>query len=118
MKLSKARAAEAADQGAFDFLCPFKGPLLRPDQVAKCLGRDVQHVYDLIDETKLESHAPTDRVKSRYMITRRSTLLCLAETANYDPSFYIERVEALLPSLNAEQLTRLIISATHRRARL
>jgi len=110
----------AIDQGAFDFLMPFgpNRPLLRPDEVSRCLGWKVRTVYQLIDEGKLEAHALTDRDKQRYQVTRRSVLLVLAETALYIDADPTPRIERLLSALSKEQLTRLIVTATHLRARL
>ncbi|MEO7933231.1 MAG: hypothetical protein ABIT76_08750 [Chthoniobacterales bacterium] len=101
----------------FDWLVPYGKLLLRPDEVQKCLGRERQHIYDLIGEGKLEAHGVTDRDKQRYTITRRSVVLRLAETALYDPSVYMTRVEALVDDLDAAQLLRLIQRATEARSR-
>ena len=80
---SSTKLQSAVDQGAFDFLMPFgpSRPLLRPDEVARCLGWSVRKVYELIQDGKLEAHALPERDKQRYQVTRRSVLLFLAETA-------------------------------------
>lgn len=103
------------EQSAFDFLVPYRKPLLRPDEAATCLGRSVDFVYDMLDEGKLESHAPKNREVRRYTITRRSVVLLLAETATYDPEHFTTRAEALLETLSADQLTRVIRRATELR---
>lgn len=113
------------EQGLFDFLVPFKSLLLRPDQVAQCLrgitksgNVSLNYVYCLKEEGKLECLAPTGREKERFVVTRRSVLLLIAEQANFDPSDFDTKLEALLPSLTRAQLDRLIIKATQLRAKL
>lgn len=113
-----ARAVAQIEQGFFDFLVPYKNPLLRPDQCAKSLNRGVNFIYDLLAEGKLEAHGVPGREKERYQITKRSLLLYLAESANYDPADFETRAEALVDTLTADQLTRLIVRATARRAKL
>ena len=108
----------AHDQGQFNFLCPFKEALLRPDQVATSLGRKLSFVYQMIDEGKLEAHAPEDREKKRYVITKRSTLLLIASTANYAPADFDRGMEDLVNLLTSDQLLKLIQLATARRARM
>ena len=134
-KLSREKLA-AVEHGLFDSLLRSKALLLRPDQVAESLrgaksgmtrsGRarkDRRHhalsyVYALRDEGKLECLAPTGRVRARFVVTRRSVLLLLAEQANFDPSDSDTRIEALLPILTRAQLDRFIAKATQLRARL
>lgn len=108
------------EQHEFDFLMPYseRRPLLKPAEVATCLGRSVDFVQAMIDEGRLEVHAPQDREKRRYMITRRSVLLLLAEQAAYSPSYYMERLRAVLRTLTRYQLDELIIEATRLRARI
>jgi len=110
----------AVDQGTFDFLVPFSADrrLLRPDEVTRCLGWKPRTVYELIDDAKLEAHGLTDREKTRYQVTRRSVLLFLAETALYRGEDTLSRVERILPSLSAAELSRLITTATHLRTKL
>lgn len=108
----------ALDQGEFNFLCPFKGAFLRPDQVASCIGRKLSFVYQMIEEGKLEVHAPQDRKKQRYVITKRSVLALQAKTANYNPADFTPWLEDLVNQLSAEQLQTLVQLATARRARM
>ena len=117
---SSTKLQSAVDQGAFDFLMPFgpSRPLLRPDEVARCLGWSVRKVYELIQDGKLEAHALPERDKQRYQVTRRSVLLFLAETALYLDADPNQRIERLLSALSKDQLSRLIVTATHLRARL
>lgn len=114
------RTLSNADQAAFDFLVPYseRRTLLNPKEVAICLGRSIYFVYDMIDEGKLEAHAPANREQARYMITRRSVILLLAEQANYDAVYFAERVTALLKTLTRAQLDAVLIEATRLRARL
>lgn len=108
-----------ANQGAFDFLMPpGKEPLIKPIAAARSLCRKLDFIYAMIQEGKLEAHAPSDRTKQRYTITRRSLCLLHAETALYSADDFGARVESLLPLMSASQLTSLIIAATQRRARL
>jgi hypothetical protein len=91
-----------SDQHEFDFLMPY-GPsraLLNPREAARCLDRTEEFVYGLISEGKLEALAPTDREKRRYKITRRSVLAVLAEQALFEPENYLQRVLAVLRTLN------------------
>ena len=117
---SSTKLQSAVDQGAFDFLMPFgpSRPLLRPDEVARCLGWSVRKVYELIQDGKLEAHALPERDKQRYQVTRRSVILFLAETALYLDADPNQRIERLLSALSKDQLSRLIVTATHLRARL
>ena len=108
--------AEVAQQ-EWDWLVPTNKNLLRPDEAATYFGRSVDYVYDIIEEGKLEVHAPTDRLVERKTITRRSVVLHLAETAKYNPAYFAERVEALLAHLDSHQLSRLIAAATTLRAK-
>lgn len=106
------------NQGEFDFLVPYSKPLLRPDEAAKCLGRSVYFVYQMIDEGKLEAHAPQGREKQRYVVTRRSVLALLADTALYEPALYVERVRTLLEHCSAADLSSLGKSITSILAKL
>ncbi len=134
-KLSPQKMAQV-EQGLFNFLVPFTSLLLRPDQAAQCLrgdkspktlgGKDrtdsrhhaLSYVYALREEGKLECIAPTGREKERFMVTRRSVLLLLAEQSNFDPSDHDTRVEALLPGMSRKQLVRFIAKATRQIERL
>jgi len=98
-------------QEDFDFLMPFppSRTLLSPHEVARCLGRSVRHVYDLINEERLEAHAPTGRDKERYMVTRRSVCLLLCETAKYKTGDFNTRLITFLKSLSTRELLTLVI---------
>lgn len=99
-------------QTAWDWLVPTTKDLLRPDEVARFLGRKETFVYELVEEGKLEAFEPVDRQVKRKVITRRSVLLVLAEQARSNPANFAERVHALLPHLDAASLSRLISEAT------
>jgi hypothetical protein len=101
----------------FDWLVPTTKDLLRPDEVARYLGRKETFVYDLCDTGKLEAFEPVDREVKRKVITRRSVLIVLAEQAKTNPALFFERVLALLNHLDAHQLAQLIAAANQRRAK-
>lgn len=105
-----ARQMAAVEAGEYDFLIPTRKPLMRTDEVASALHRSQTFVRDLGDLGKLEVHsssAKTDgRPSSTY--TRRSLVLYLAETSNYDPAFIVMRIEVVLKTLKAPALQRLI----------
>ena len=104
-------------QTTWDWLVPTTKDLLRPDEVARFLGRKETFVYELIEAGKLEAFEPTDREVKRKVITRRSLLLVLAEQARSHPDNFIERTLALLPHLDGTGLTKLIAEATRLRAK-
>ena len=107
------KAQQAVARGDFDYLMPFQKSLLRTDEVAGVIGRSKQFVRELIEQGRLEAHVDCawgTRESSR--VTRRSVILYLAETANYDPSFHVVRIEVLLKRLNAPALQRVIKAAT------
>lgn len=114
------RAADLVDQGAFDFLMPYseRRPLLSVREVAGVLHRSVDFVEAMIEEGRLEAFAPQDREKQRKQVTRRSVLLLLAEQALGDPQHFEERVLRFVQGLDPALLTKVIVAATQRRARL
>ena len=115
---SSSTTADPAQMG-FDWLMPYRKPLLRTDEAADCLRRSQDFVCTLIEEGRLEAHhTGADREKKRYNITRRSVLIELATSATYDPSHFIGRIEELLESLDASQLSRVIVRATQLRAKI
>jgi hypothetical protein len=116
--LDKATAT-AHSRGDFDFLMPFQKNLLRTDEVSDVIGRSKQFVRELVEGGRLEAHKDSafgDRQSA--VITRRSVILYLAETSNYDPSFLVLRLETLLKQLNGPALARLIQAATKQRERI
>ncbi|GEM_PF-1828364 len=94
---------DAAAQGWFDFLVPYKSEVISPVQCAKSLGRDVQHVYSLIERGKLEAHGVPGRDVQRYRITRRSLVLYMAESANYSPNDLVDRLVDVAATLTDAQ---------------
>ncbi len=114
------KAAEAIDQGAFDFMMPYSESrrTLNTAEVAKCLERSKDFVEAMIAEGKLENFVPEDRARQTHRITRRSVLLLLAEQARFAPEHFLERVLRLIDACTPEQLQAIIIRATQRRARL
>jgi len=95
---------EAVQQGWFDFLVPYRSPMISPVQVAKSLGRDVDHVYSLIERGKLENHGVPGRKVERYRITRRSLLVYMAESANYSPNDIVDRLVDIASALTESQV--------------
>jgi len=113
------KALAAVHRGDFDFLLPFQKPFWRTDEVAEVIGRSIQYVRALIEDGRLEAHQDSafgDRKSS--LITRRSVLLYMAETANYDPGYLVIRIEVLLKRLTAPTLDRLIATARKLRERI
>ena len=104
-------------QTGWDWLVPTTRDLLRPDEVARFLGRKESFVYELVEEGKLEAFEPTDREVKRKRITARSVRLVLAEQARSNPQNFSERVLSLLPHLDSASLTRLITEATRLRSK-
>jgi hypothetical protein len=110
-----ARIRAAMDAGEYDFLLPYAKPLYRTDEVADCIGRDPAYVRALIDAGRLEAHRDSalgDRKSSR--VTRRSILIYLVETANYENIDIVVRVESVLKTLAPHHLKRLVASANKR----
>lgn len=104
-----ARQLAAAENGEYDFLIPTRKPLMRTDEVAIAIHRSLNYVRALIEDGRLEAHrdsATGDR--STNIVTRRSVILYLAETADYDPAHIVMRVEAVMKTLKAPSLDRLI----------
>jgi hypothetical protein len=109
----------AVGRGDFDFLLPYQKPFWRTDEVADVIGRSTQYVRQLIEGGRLEAHQDSaygERKTS--LVTRRSVLLYLAETANYDPAYLVIRVEALIKRLPGPSLDRLITTARKLRERI
>ena len=116
-KFSASEAELFAAQRTFDFLMPYKKALLTTPEVGKVIGRAQDYVRELIDQGRLESHADSafGQQKSN-MVTRRSVLVYLARTAQYDPAHFVDSITDLLGTLTNEQLKRVIIAATRIRA--
>jgi hypothetical protein len=105
----------ALDSGGFDFLMPYDKPLYRTDEVATTIQRSHNSVRELIEAGRLEAHRDSIfGIRKSNLVTRRSVLLYLAETANYDPSSFVDRLESLLKHLNHSALQRLIGAANKR----
>lgn len=101
-------AEAAAKNGEYDFLLPYAKPLYRTDEAADCICRDPAYVRALIESGRLEAHRDSalgDRKSSR--VTRRSILLYLIETANYECIDTVVRVESILKTLAPHHLKRL-----------
>lgn len=110
-KLSAA-ARRAHDKGEFDFLVPVSKNLLRTDEVAEIINRQTGYIRSLIEEGRLEAHRDsTFGTRKSNIVTRRSVILYLAETAAYDPAYAVIRTEALMKTLRPEHLHRLAQTA-------
>jgi hypothetical protein len=104
-----ARQLAAVEAGEYDFLIPTRKPLMRMDEVASAIGRSVSFVRDLIDDSRLEAHRDSARgERPSNQVTRRSVILYLAETSNYDPSFVVMRLEVVMKTLQAPAINRII----------
>ena len=120
MRRRKDLTADEA-QLLFNWLIPqtLRGQkLVAPESVAKIIGRSVRHVIDLTDEARLEAFSHPDRSTRRKVITMRSVLLWLVESAEFEPADFIKRVKAILDLMTAAQLEEIAMYATHRRSRL
>jgi hypothetical protein len=114
-----ARFQSAVDRGEFEFLMPYEKPLYRTNEVAETIGRDQAYVRVLVEAKRLEAHRDSAfGTRKSNLITRRSLVLYLAETANYQPAHLVLRIEALLKSLTSAQLDRLIDTARKHQNRL
>jgi hypothetical protein len=104
----KPRVQAAVDACEFDFLVPWSKTLYRTDEVAECLGRDPAYVRALISAGRLDAHCDSalgDRKSSR--VTRRSLIMYLAETANYEQADMVPRFEAVLKTMRPHHLKQI-----------
>lgn len=116
--LTKA-AARQLDQGMFDFLVPYRKPVLLPSEAARSIGRSVDFVRDLIQGGQLESLEQAAKGERKvYLVTRRSVLCCLAKSANFEPADFDLCLTSLVESLDAARCEHLIRVATARRIHL
>src|SRR5437763_423877 len=100
------------EKSEFGVFLPFEKPLYRTDEVCKAIGREQAYVRALIEAGRLEAHQDSAfGIRKSNLVTRRSVLLYLAETANYDPSFFVIRIEALMKNLRPHHLNRLSATA-------
>jgi hypothetical protein len=114
-----ARQLAAVENGEYDFLIPTRKPLMRTDEVASAIHRSLGFVRALIEDGRLETHK--DSAKGERLtnsVTRRSVILYLAETADYDPAYLVMRVEVVMKTLRAPELDRLISFARKQRERI
>lgn len=106
-------AAAHAAQGHFDFAMPWGKLLLNTREVARAIGREQDYVRQLVESGRLEAHQDSafgERKSS--LVTRRSVLVYLAETATYEPRAMQSRLEALVDDLTRPQLEALLARAT------
>jgi hypothetical protein len=108
----------ALAQRHFDFLMPYKKALYTVPETAKAIGREQDFVRELIAEGRLEAHADSAfGARKSNLVTRRSILVYLARTAQYDPADFIESFADLLAGMTAEQLSKLVVMATQERVK-
>lgn len=115
---SATEAEFALAQRDFEFLMPYRKPILTTPEVAGIIGREQDFVRELALDGRLEVHADSafgDRKSNRY--TRRSVLVYFARTAEYNPENIDDGFAALLRTLTPAQLTKLIVLATEERAK-
>lgn len=110
---------KAVADGDYDFLIPTRKPLMRIDEVCDSLRRSSGFVRALIDDGRLERHkdsATGERPSNT--VTRRSLILHLAETSDYDPAYIVMRVEVVMKTLTGPALNRIIATAQKLRERI
>jgi hypothetical protein len=108
-QFSASPAEIEAARRTFDFLMPYKKSLFTTPEVCKVICRGRDYVRELIAQGRLESHADSafGQQKSN-TVTRRSVLVYLARTAQYDPSHFLDSIIDLLGTLTNEQLKHVI----------
>lgn len=110
------RQLQAVEAGEYDFLIPTRKPLMRTDEVAGAIHRGLDFVRDLVGEGRLEAHRDSARgARNTNIITRRSVVLYLAETSDYDPAYLIMRMEVILKTFQAPALDRVIAFCTRQK---
>src|SRR5579884_1946366 len=109
------RVEAAAKHGEYDFLLPYAKPLYRTDEVAACIDRDPAFVRALIESGRLEAHRDSALgARKSNRVTRRSVLLYLVETANYETIYSVVRIEGVLKTFAPHHLKRIIAYAQKR----
>jgi hypothetical protein len=118
-------AALEEKQVEFDFLMPFseRRALLSVKEVCLCIGREETFILERVQDGSLEAHgtAPAGETAGRRVglrITRRSVLLWLTRTAQYEPEYFLERLLKCVDALTPQQCEVVIKRATARRAKL
>lgn len=107
------RALRGARRAEWDLLLPVARNLYRTDEVGRAIGRSTYFVRELIDSGRLEAHRDSaEGTRHTNLVTKRSVLLYLITTANYDPAYFIIRIEATLTKASPATLDRLIATAT------
>jgi hypothetical protein len=97
------------------FLASHLSPLIRPVQVARGLNRSAVFIHGLIHEGRLEVLGVPGRQRQRYQVTKRSVLLHLAESADFQPSEFNTWLETFLPIHSTDQLSLFIADAEQAR---
>lgn len=110
------RQLAAIERGEYDFLIATRKPLMRSDEVQAALHRKDDFVRALADAGRLEVHrdkARGERKNPRY--TRRSLIMHMVETGDYEPSHIVMRVEVVMKTFSTAHLDRLIAFATRQK---
>jgi hypothetical protein len=109
-KFSATQAEIDAAHRSFDFLIPFQHKqLLSTEEVARCLGREVDFVRQLVELGKLEAFQDSafgTRLSNR--ITRRSVVVHLARTAQSPVDDFAEALIEAAASFSHAIRTRII----------
>lgn len=114
-----AEQRRALVQGDFDFLLGSGRRLFTTTQAAAVIGREADYVRALVEDARLEAHSDSALGERKsHLITRRSLLVYLASTANYQPAGYASYLDALVDELTGPQLDHFIARAQARRKRL
>lgn len=114
------RQLQAVENGEYDFLIPTRKPLMRMDEVCDVLRRSSGFVRHLVENGRLEVHRDSARgERPSNIITRRSVVLYLAETSDYDPAYMVMRIEVVMKTLKSPAaLDRLISFAKKQKERI
>lgn len=114
-----ARQLAAVENGEYDFLIPTRKPLMRADEAASAIHRSTDFVRALIEDGRLEAHKDSATGKrNTNIVTRRSVVLYLAETSDYDPAYAVMRVEVVMKTFTPAALDRIISFAQKQKDRI
>lgn len=104
-----AKKPVAADvQACFDFIVGISDrELMRVDEIVARFGVERTFVYELIDEGKLETHRRKGLARTTYLVTRRSVLAWLADSADYSPEDFVTTLADLAKTLTRAQRAQL-----------
>ena len=107
-------------QTFFDFIVPRAKSWYSPKEVAAILGRSENFIRAAFENEKLLGHSANARAargeeqRQSTLVHRDGVVLYLAETANYTPEDFLERVCALVENRALDEL--LVVQEVVRRA--